>query len=52
MEDLFFATQLFSYPGDYLADDPSIERIAETIDKFEEDILGLALPTVRRQRGY
>jgi len=38
--DLFFAVQLFSYPGDYVAEDPSIERIAETIDKLEEDVLG------------
>jgi hypothetical protein len=33
-----------------LLGDPSIERIAETLDKFEEDILGLDLPTVRGRR--
>ena len=31
---------MFSYPGDYLVSEPSIERIAETIDKLEEDALG------------
>ncbi len=50
MEDLFFAMQLFSYRGDYLAHDPTMERLAETIDKFEEDILGLDYPTVRGRR--
>jgi len=50
MEDLFFAMQLYSYRGDYLADNPSIERLAETIDKFEEDVLGLDYPTVRGDR--
>ncbi|MEX0819051.1 MAG: lysophospholipid acyltransferase family protein [Pirellulaceae bacterium] len=50
MEDLFFAMQLYSYRGDYLAHNPSIERLAETIDKFEEDVLGLNYPTVRGDR--
>jgi 1-acyl-sn-glycerol-3-phosphate acyltransferase len=50
MTDLFFVMQLYSYRGDYLLGDPSIERIAETLDKFEEDILGLDLPTVRGRR--
>lgn len=50
MNDLFFVMQLYSYPGDYLEGDPSIERLAETLDKFEEDILGVALPTVRGRR--
>lgn len=40
LDDLHLVTQLFSYPGDYLERDPSIERIAETIDKLEEDALG------------
>ena len=50
MEDIFFAMQLYSYRGDYLVDHPSIERLAETVDKFEEDILGLDYPTVRGER--
>lgn len=50
MEDLFFIMQLYSYRGDYLADNPSIERLAETVDKFEEDILNLDYPTVRGSR--
>ena len=50
MEDLFFVMQLYSYRGDYLVDHPSVERLAETVDKFEEDILGLEFPNVRGQR--
>ena len=50
MEDLFFAVQLYSYRGDYLADNPTIERIAETVDKFEEDILARDYPDVRGHR--
>lgn len=50
MEDLFFVMQLYSYRGDYLANNPSVERLAETIDKFEEDVLGLDYPSVRGNR--
>jgi len=38
--DLHLVTQLFSYPGDYVAGQPSLERVTETLDKFEEDALG------------
>jgi hypothetical protein len=50
MDDVFFVTQLYSYPGDYVVERPTIERMAETLDKFEEDILGLDLPRVRGRR--
>jgi 1-acyl-sn-glycerol-3-phosphate acyltransferase len=50
LEDTFFVVQLFSYPGDYVAEQPTIERIAETIDKFEEDVLGAATATIRGAR--
>ena len=50
MEDLFFVIQLYSYPGDYVAEKPSIERIAETLDKFEEDVLGATYPKPRGTR--
>jgi hypothetical protein len=48
--DLFFAVQLFSYPGDYVAEDHSVERIAETVDKLEEDVLGVKTATIRGSR--
>jgi len=50
MDDLFFVMQLYSYPGDYLTDNPSVERLAETLDKFEEDILGHDIPSVHGRR--
>jgi 1-acyl-sn-glycerol-3-phosphate acyltransferase len=40
LNDLFVAIQLFSYPGDYVRQDPTLERIAETLLKFEQDTLG------------
>ena len=50
LDDLFLVVQMFSYPGDYVAERPSIERLAETLDKFEEDVLGKYAPTVRAAR--
>ena len=50
LDDLFLVVQLFSYPGDYVAEQPSIERLAETLDKFEEDVLGKYSATVRSTR--
>ena len=50
MEDIFFVMQCFSYPGDYLVEEPSIERLAETADKFEEDVFDVDVPTVRGRR--
>lgn len=50
LDDLFLVVQLYSYPGDYLAEAPSVERIAETIDKFQEDILRRALPDIHGRR--
>jgi 1-acyl-sn-glycerol-3-phosphate acyltransferase len=50
MEDLFVVIQLYSYPGNYAAQRPSIERLAETVDKLEEDVLEATYPTVRGRR--
>lgn len=38
--DVHLALQLYSYPGDYISSEPSIERMAETIEKYEEDVFG------------
>ena len=38
LDDLFLVVQLFSYPGDYLAGNPTVERLAETLIKFEQDL--------------
>jgi len=50
MDDLFFVMQLYSYPGDYLRGNPSTERLAETLDKFEEDVLDRDIPSVHGKR--
>lgn len=40
LDDVHLVLQLYSYPGNYVSEKPSVERMAETIDKFEEDIEG------------
>lgn len=50
LNEMFFATQLYSYPGNYLVANPSVERIAETVDKLEEDLLNVTYPTPRAPR--
>lgn len=50
LDDLFMVIQLFSYPGDYVNAKPSIERMAETLDKFEEDILRVPTASIRGMR--
>jgi 1-acyl-sn-glycerol-3-phosphate acyltransferase len=39
LNDAFVAVQLFSYPGDYLRENPTVERAADVLIKFEEDVL-------------
>lgn len=50
LDDCYLCAQLFSYPGDYVAERPSIDRLAETLDKFEEDVLKCYSATVRGER--
>jgi len=50
LDDVFMIVQAFSYPGDYLVENPTIERLAETIDKFEEDILGASTASIHAPR--
>ena len=49
LDDVQLVLQLYSYPGDYLSEKPTIERMAETVEKFEEDIYGAARPKGRRR---
>jgi 1-acyl-sn-glycerol-3-phosphate acyltransferase len=44
LADLYFAQQLHCYSGDYLADDPTPERLLETVERFEEDLTDAARP--------
>jgi 1-acyl-sn-glycerol-3-phosphate acyltransferase len=49
LDDLHLVLQLYSYPGDYVSTKPSVERMAETVEKFEEDLLGVASPKGKRR---
>lgn len=50
LADLHLAVQLFSYPGDYVTSSPTPERMAETLEKFSEDLTGEeARPVGKRQ---
>jgi 1-acyl-sn-glycerol-3-phosphate acyltransferase len=50
LEDLFLVVQSFSYPGDYVVAKPTIERMAETLDKFEEDVLSQPTASIKARR--
>ncbi len=50
LDDLFMVVQAFSYPGNYVSENPNVERMAETLDKFEEDVLGASTATIRGRR--
>ena len=43
------ALQLYSYPGNYVSQNPTVERMAETIEKYEEDLEGVGKPKGRRR---
>jgi 1-acyl-sn-glycerol-3-phosphate acyltransferase len=38
LADVYLAQQLMHYPPDYVKDNPSPERLLETIERFEEDL--------------
>lgn len=42
LADMYLAQQLSCYPPDYLADDPTPERLLETVERFEEDMTDTA----------
>lgn len=44
LADLYVAQQLHCYSGDYLAGDPSPERLLETVERYEEDLTDAARP--------
>ena len=50
LDDVFLAVQLFSYPGSYVSDNPTVERIAETLDKLEEEVLNKYSASIRATR--
>ena len=41
LERVFVAQQLYSYPGQYLRQHPTTDRIAETLLKLDQRVVGL-----------
>jgi hypothetical protein len=41
---LYLAQQLHCYSGDYLAGEPTPERLLETVERYEEDLTDTARP--------
>jgi 1-acyl-sn-glycerol-3-phosphate acyltransferase len=50
LDDLSLVVQLYSYRDDFANDSPSIERLAELVDKLEEDILKAPTASVHGAR--
>ncbi len=50
LEDVSAAVQIYSYINDYNSEGPSIEHLAEIVDKFEEDLLGVTTARTRSWR--
>lgn len=44
LADLYLAQQISFYPPDYLAEYPSVDRLRETIERFEEDLTDVVTP--------
>ncbi len=40
LEDIYLAQQISCYPPDYLASRPTVDRLLETIERYEEDLMG------------
>ena len=38
LEDTYLAHQIDCYPENYVVDNPTVDRILETVEKFEEDL--------------
>jgi 1-acyl-sn-glycerol-3-phosphate acyltransferase len=44
LADMYLAQQLSCYPPDYLGENPSPERLIETVERFEEDLTDVCRP--------
>jgi 1-acyl-sn-glycerol-3-phosphate acyltransferase len=50
LEDIEAAIQLYSYTHDYDREGQSVERLAEIVDKYEEDVLGVPMALAHTPR--
>jgi 1-acyl-sn-glycerol-3-phosphate acyltransferase len=44
LADMYLAQQLSCYPPDYIALNPTVDRMLETVERFEEDLTDVARP--------
>src|SRR5438445_3142542 len=44
LADIYLAQQLDCYPPDYISEQPTPERLLETVERFEEDLTDVARP--------
>ena len=44
LADIYLSQQVASYPPDYLQDNPSIDRMLETVERYEEDLTDKVTP--------
>jgi 1-acyl-sn-glycerol-3-phosphate acyltransferase len=51
LDEVHLALQLSSYPGNYLREKPSQERIAETLQQLEEDMTNVRVRPLGRRRA-
>ena len=49
LRDVHLALQLYAYPGDYVGERPTPERMTETVEKFAEDVLNVTRPIGMRR---
>ncbi len=44
LADIYLSQQVHCYPPDYVADEPSIDRLLETVERYEEDLTDQVRP--------
>ena len=44
LADIYLSQQVASYPPDYIVEHPSIDRLLETVERYEEDLTDKATP--------
>lgn len=44
LADIYLSQQVYSYPPDYVTDQPSVDRLLETVERYEEDLTDRVRP--------
>lgn len=44
LADIYLSQQVASYPPDYIEDEPSVDRLLETVERYEEDLTDKVTP--------